>query len=60
MSGGNALGRQSIDRVVFPALDQRQAFESETAFRNMPGGRIRHIGTSPVRRRSGAVAQKLF
>ena len=55
MNGGNALGRQSIDRVVLPALDQRQAFESETAFRNMPGGRIRHTGTSPVRRRSGAV-----
>ena len=55
MSGGNALGRQFIDRVVLPALDQRQAFESETAFRNMPGGRIKHIDISPVRRRGGAV-----
>ena len=52
MGGGNALGRQPIDRVVLQALNQRQASELETGFRNMLGGRIRHIGIQLVRRMS--------
>ena len=37
-SGGDAIGRQHIDRVDLPALGLRTGLREETAFRNMFGG----------------------